>query len=104
MATIPLEGCVVTAFRWNNDDSTYTNLKSATTDVNGDFEIPALPQGRSYKLKFDHPDYLTVYYSTSGLQESLDAGSAFYMETEFTGVNVILPTGGRISGNVEVET
>ena len=104
MATVPLEGCTVTAFRWNNDDSSYTNVKSATTDVNGDFEIAALSQGKSYKLKFDHPDYLTVYYSTSGLQESLETGSAFYMETSFSGINVILSAGGTISGNVEAET
>jgi len=103
MALVPLEGVTVTAFRWENDTETYTNVKSTTTDATGEYTIPALWQGRSYKLKFEHPDYLIVYYSSSGLQQDLETGSAFYMETFFEDVDVTLSEGGSISGKVQVD-
>jgi hypothetical protein len=101
MATSLLAGVVVTAFRWENATETYTNVGTDTTDANGEYSIGALWQGRSYKVKFDHPDYLVVYYGASGLQQDLETGGPVYMATNLTLPTVTLSLGGTIDGVVE---
>jgi hypothetical protein len=101
MATAPLEGVTVTVFRWENDTETYTNVGSDTTDINGEYEIGALWQGRSYKTKYDHPDYLVLYYGASGTQQDLETGSPIFMATSLSLPTITLTQGGSISGIVE---
>jgi len=102
MATTPLEGVTVTAFRWENDTSTYTNQGSDTTDALGEYEISGLWQGRSYKVKFEKNGYLAIYYADTGFKADLETGGPIYMTTDLE-VDATLSQGGTISGTVEGE-
>lgn len=100
MADIPLSGITVTGFK-KEDDNTYTNIGSYTTDSpTGEYSLGNLEPG-NYTLKFVDPSgqYLTSYY---GGKDNLEEATLFEVvaSTILTGKNHIMVTAAGISGTV----
>ena len=103
MATVPLENVTVTAFRWNNDSSSYSNERSTTTDAAGEYELTGLKPGASYAFKFSDNNevYLTIYFGIAGFKNTLDETSAYQITEAGLTLNATLVKGAIVSGLVE---
>ena len=102
MATTPLEGVAVTAFKYDVDSASYVNEKSTTTDVDGKYELTGLFPGAGYAFKFQDADgiYLVTYFGGgAGVRYTLDGPTTQVTEDGLL-LNMTLVKGAEVSGTV----
>jgi len=78
------------------------SCRSANTDLNGDYQIIGLPPG-SYRLQFSNVgDYASQYYPGTSDYNSA-ANISITSGNDTGGIDVALPTAGKIAGTVTAD-
>jgi hypothetical protein len=90
----PLQGAVVDAF----NAATGAFEATTTTDASGNYSIPLAPG--TYKIKAHFGGFVDVFYAIGGLSgiDFTTATAVTVNNTAVTNINVVLPSGGTISG------
>ena len=108
MALVNLEGVTVTVFRLSGsiEGREYIQVKSATTDVSGNWVINGLIGGSYYMLKYEdaNGDYVITYFNTVGKSLTLTELTPFQLTADTLGINVVMYSGFKIGGNVQGES